>query len=238
METIALRILCIFIGYFFGLLQTSYLYGKIKNIDIRDFGSGNAGTTNAMRVLGKKAGLITFLGDVLKAIICTIVIYFIFINYYDKDFVFILRVYSGIGVILGHNFPFYMGFKGGKGIAAAGGVILGLGDIKIILIELAIFISIVAITRYVSLGSLMIMAGFLIEIIIFNEIGIVGFHNDMKFTGTERIEVYLMVFFIAALAWYKHRANIVRLLSGTENKIGSKKNTDSDEISNENLNEN
>ncbi len=224
MENIIYRVICIIIGYGFGLFQTAYIYGKLNNIDIRDFGSGNAGTTNAMRTLGKKAGIITFIGDILKAIICSILIYFVFkgiVN--DGHFVMILRLYGGVGVILGHNFPFYMGFKGGKGVAASAGVVLGLFDLKIIIIEIALFIAVTAISKYVSLGSLCITAALFIEFVIFNELKIFGFHNDMHFGGAWRIETYLILFFIGALAWYKHRANIVRLLNGTERKIGEKK---------------
>ncbi len=223
--TILYRIICIIFGYGFGLIQTAYLYGKIKNIDIRDYGSGNSGTTNAMRVLGKKAGLITFIGDLGKAILCSVLILVLF-QYgmgYSSDYVLLLRFYGGVGVVLGHNFPFYMNFKGGKGIAATSGVILSLGDYKLILIELAIFIGVTLITKYVSLGSLCIMAAFFIQVVIYNELGILGFKNNLHLTGEHRIEMYIIVLFIAALAWYKHRANIKRLLNGTENKIGSKK---------------
>ena len=79
------------------------------------------------------------------------------------------------------------------------------------------------ITKYVSLGSLCIMAAFFIQVVIYNELGILGFKNNIHLTGEHRIEMYIIVLFIAALAWYKHRANIKRLLNGTENKIGSKK---------------
>ncbi len=224
MENILYRVICVVVGYVFGLIQTSYIYGKMNHIDIRDYGSGNAGTTNAIRTLGKKAGLITFLGDIFKAIICSVLVYFVFkgiVN--DRHFLMILRLYAGVGVILGHNFPFYMGFKGGKGVAASAGVVIGLFDYKIILIELALFIAIVAVTRYVSLGSLVITAGFFIEFVIFNELGIYGFHNNMQFTGNQKIETYIIVFFIGALAWFKHRTNIVRLLHGTGRKLGEKK---------------
>ena len=96
-------------------------------------------------------------------------------------------------------------------------------DLKIIIIEIALFIAVTAISKYVSLGSLCITAALFIEFVIFNELKIFGFHNDMHFGGAWRIETYLILFFIGALAWYKHRTNIVRLLNGTERKIGEKK---------------
>lgn len=216
------RIICIVIGYIFGIFQTGYIYGKINHVDIRDFGSGNAGTTNAMRVLGKKAGIVTYLGDCLKAVLASVVIYLIFRNE-TPDYLFMLKIYGGLGVVLGHNFPFYMGFKGGKGIAASSGVILGLWDFKLAVLALITFTVVTIITKYVSVGSLTMMAGFLVEFIIFNELDIIGFKNNMHFAGSERIEVYLLIFMITALAFIKHKANIKRLIDGNERKIGQKK---------------
>lgn len=116
-----IRIVCLAIGYCFGLFQTAFIYGKMHGIDIREKGSGNAGTTNALRVLGKKAGLIVFLGDALKAVFAMVLVHFLFENSHPEMGA-LLRIYAGAGVVLGHNFPFYMGFKGGKGIAATGGI--------------------------------------------------------------------------------------------------------------------
>lgn len=216
------RIICVVIGYIFGIFQTGYIYGKVKHVDIRDYGSGNAGTTNAIRVLGKKAGIITYLGDCLKAVFASVLIYLIYRNV-SSDYLFLLKIYGGLGVVLGHNFPFYMGFKGGKGIAASSGVILGLWDFKLAVLALITFAVVTILFKYVSLGSLVMMAGFLIEFIIFNELKIIGFHNDMYFAGRDRIEVYLLVFIITALAFIKHKANIKRLIDGNERKIGQKK---------------
>lgn len=216
------RIICIVIGYIFGIFQTGYIYGKIHHVDIREYGSGNAGTTNAIRVLGKKAGIITYLGDCFKAVFASVLIYLIFRNE-SSDYLFLLKIYGGLGVVLGHNFPFYMGFKGGKGIAASSGVILGLWDFKLAVLALITFTVVTIIFKYVSLGSLVMMAGFLIEFIIFNELKMIGFHNNMHFAGRERIEVYLLVFIITALAFIKHKANIKRLIDGNERKIGQKK---------------
>lgn len=219
------RIICLAIGYIFGLFQTSYIYGKIKHVDIREYGSGNAGTTNAMRVLGKKAGIITYFGDCFKAMFAGLLIWYIYRYHLGKpsDYVLMLRIYGGLGVILGHNFPFYMGFKGGKGIAASSGVIFGLGDLKIIALSWVIFLSVTFISKYVSLGSLVFMACFLVEFICFNEFGILGFKNNTHITGSERIEVYILVVVIVALAFIKHSANIKRLIAGNERKIGQKK---------------
>ena len=130
----------------------------MKGIDIREHGSGNAGTTNTLRVLGKKAGLIVFLGDLAKTIIPVLIVGFIIRAYLPEyeDYVFLLRLYTGFGAILGHNFPFYLGFKGGKGIAATGGMILGFYW-PFIIMGLASFFGVFFITHYVSLGSIVLM---------------------------------------------------------------------------------
>ena len=101
------RIICLLIGYAFGLIQTSYIIGKMHGIDIREYGSGNAGTTNAMRTLGRKAGFMTFAGDMLKCLVATLVVRLIF-GTSHADIVPVLCAYAAAGAILGHNFPFYM----------------------------------------------------------------------------------------------------------------------------------
>ena len=100
------------------------IYGKLKGVDIRKHGSGNLGMTNALRVLGPKAGLVVFIGDLLKAFLpCLIVKYRISGMYPDTYMVYVL--YTGLGAVLGHNFPFYLNFKGGKGISSSAGAIIG-----------------------------------------------------------------------------------------------------------------
>ena len=211
------RVVCLLIGYIFGLFQTGYIYGKIKHMYIREHGSGNAGTTNAMRVLGKKAGIITYLGDAFKAIFSAIFVYILFYDAVNGS-VFVLLLYSGLGVMLGHSYPFYMGFKGGKGIAAASGAIVGILDWKLVLLALVTFASVTIISKYVSLGSLCMMAGFVIEVIVFSQLDMIDNLNK-----NDRIEAYIVAFLMAALAFYKHRGNIVRLINGNERKIGQKK---------------
>ena len=107
------RLLCLIIGYVFGMFQTGFIYGKINHIDIREHGSGNAGTTNALRTLGWKAGFITFAGDILKVVLASLVVRLIFRNTHT-DSMTLLVLYTGIGTVLGHNFPFYLHFKGAK----------------------------------------------------------------------------------------------------------------------------
>lgn len=204
------RLICLAIGYGFGLLQTGYLYGKANGIDIRDHGSGNAGTTNALRTLGKKAGLITFLGDALKCVFAVLVIWAIYHNS-KADIMPLLKLYTGAGVVLGHNFPFYMNFKGGKGIAASGGLFLSFDPI-IVSLALVTFLAVFLTTNYVSLGSLVIYVGFLVEVVIMGQLGYFQVAQPVLY------EMYVIAALLTGLAFYKHKANIGRLLKGEENK--------------------
>ena len=208
-----LRILLLIIGYFIGNIETGYIFGKLNKMDIRNYGSGNAGATNTLRLLGPKAGLIVFLGDFCKSLIPCLVVRFIFRDNVSLSYVYML--YIGLGVVLGHNFPFYLGFKGGKGVASTAGIIMAL-DIRIAAVCLAIFIVIVAVTRYVSLASIVVM-------IIFIGMSHMLVKTSYGFTdGTSPMEFRLLVVVIGLLSIFMHRANIKRLLSGTENKIGKK----------------
>jgi glycerol-3-phosphate acyltransferase PlsY len=204
-------------GYCFGLIQTGYLYGRLHHIDVRSYGSGNAGTTNTMRVLGKKAGIITYFGDALKAVFAGLLTILIYGNS-QEDIIFVLLLYTGLGVVLGHNFPFYMNFRGGKGIAASSGVILALFDWKLVLLAFFTFVIVTAISKYVSLGSLCMMAGFFVELVLFGQLGWIS-----NLQSGERLEAYIIGFILTAMAFIRHRANIDRLLHGTERKIGQKK---------------
>ena len=149
------RLICLCIGYVCGLLQTGYIVGKLKGIDIREHGSGNAGTTNILRTMGPKYAAIVLLGDALKCGLAILITSAVFSDTY-ADIIRLLFLYASAGVILGHNFPFYMGFKGGKGIAAtAGFIIFGLSPIMT-LVGIIVFFSIFFITHYVSLGSILL----------------------------------------------------------------------------------
>lgn len=208
------RIICLFIGYVCGLLQTGYLYGKLNHIDIREHGSGNAGTTNALRTLGLKAGLITFFGDCLKAVLAAFIVRQLF-HESHAQILPLLVMYAGMGTVLGHNYPFYLKFKGGKGIAATAGMIVSFNWI-LALFGFFTFIVSVAITRYVSLGSLLLIAGFLVELLVMGQMGV--FHMSQP----ALYELYAIGGILTLLAFYKHRANIVRLVKGTERKLGEK----------------
>ena len=207
------RIICLAVGYLCGLLQTGYLYGRLNGIDIRQYGSGNSGTTNALRVLGKKAGLVVFFFVFFKTLIPCLVIRFLFRDHMNSGYLFML--YAGLGVILGHNFPFYLHFKGGKGIAATAGLLAAL-DLRLGVICLVSFVAVVALSRYVSLGSLVISTIFFVWNVLMAE--------SYGIPAECILEYDVLAGVICGMAFWRHRSNISRLLHGTENKLwGGKK---------------
>lgn len=187
------------IGYLLGSANTSLIVGKFYGMDVRKHGSGNAGATNTLRTLGKTAAALVGIGDVLKGVIACLMGQLI-----TGDASGLML--GGMGAIAGHNWPLYFGFKGGKGIFTSFAVALMM-DWKIGLILLGIFVILVAVTRYVSLGSVAGSALFPVFGLIFNK-------------GTQFV---FFAFILAALAVYRHRGNIERLVRGTEAKLGSKK---------------
>ena len=205
------RILCLAIGYVCGLFQTAYFYGKAHGIDIRQYGSGNSGTTNALRVLGTKAGLIVLAGDCLKCMAAVWVSRLLFGNSHP-DMIYLLSLYAGAGAVLGHNYPFYMNFKGGKGIAATAGLILAFHPYFIVM-GIVVFFGIFFTTHLVSLGSLLVYLGFVIEMAVCGQMGVFA-----GVTQAELVEMYIISVLLAVLAYWKHRENIVRLVHGNERK--------------------
>ena len=205
------RIYCILIGYVFGLFQTAYFYGKYKGVDIRKVGSGNAGTTNTLRVLGTKAGMIVLAGDILKTMAAILIVRKVFSTSYP-NMIYLLMLYTAMGAILGHNYPFYLKFKGGKGIAATAGLILSFHPYFIV-VGVILFFGTFLTTHFVSLGSLLVYAGFMIQLIICGQIGL--FPN---MTQQNLYEMYAIGFFLTAMAYWRHRENIKKLIHGTERK--------------------
>lgn len=204
------RVLSLLSGYVFGLFQTGYFYGKMKGIDIRNYGSGNAGTTNALRTLGTKAGVITFIGDCLKCLLVVVLVKALF-GPAHPELKMIYGMYAAAGAILGHNFPFYLKFKGGKGIACTAGLI-GSFNWVMIAIGLACFLIPFLTTHYVSLGSLLVYVGFVTGMIIMGQTGYLGIEQQYL------NEMYVIAFFLAIMAFWRHRQNIVRLIHGNERK--------------------
>lgn len=215
-----IRILCLFLGYVFGIIQTGFIVGKIKGIDVRDYGSKNSGTTNVLRTLGFKYALIVFSGDAFKCIVAVLTCSLLLGNQYP-DIIRILQLYTCVGVIIGHNYPFYMGFKGGKGIAATAGFVISLCfqipcGWQLVVLGLIVFFGTCAISHYVSLSSILLYASIVIEIIIMGERGYLGFD-----TVTDRpllTEYYIIMFLLMCLAMWRHKTNIVRLINHTERK--------------------
>ena len=213
------RIAAVLIGYVLGLFETGYIFGKMKNTDIRQHGSGNAGSTNALRVFGIKGGLITFAGDLTKSILSVLIVWVIFKNS-QPDAVRILMMYAGLGAILGHNFPFYLNFNGGKGIACTAGFVLAFCPIVAPIAFIAFF-AIVLTTQYVSLGSLVAVTLLFLQFILFGNLGLINIPVGYL------SEAYLIMVIITVLAFVRHRSNIVKLMKGTENKTSFKKKTNS-----------
>ena len=210
------RIICLAVGYLCGLFQTAYIYGRTKGIDIREKGSGNAGTTNTLRTFGVKAGVLVLFGDILKCAIACLAARFIIEPDLAPDINYLLVLYAAAGAILGHNFPFYMNFRGGKGIAATAGLIICF-HWSFFIMGVIVFFGTFFTTHYVSLGSLLVYAGFIIQIIIEGQTGVFGMSQAAL------NEMYIVSAILAVMAYYKHRENIKRLLKGQERKTYLKK---------------
>ncbi len=204
------RIFCIIVGYFIGCIQSAYIVGKFYKVDIRNYGSGNLGTTNALRVLGKRAGLITFVCDIAKSIVAFFLTQFLFGHLEGSVGIpYLAGLYGAFGAVLGHIFPFYLKFKGGKGIASTIGLILSYAlctDPKIIILIAVIALSCLC-TRYVSLASLAIVITYPISLFI------CGIRN----------EVFILAIVICIITVVRHRSNIQRLINHNENKLSFKK---------------
>ena len=190
--------LCALIGYFMGCFSTGIILGDMAKIDIRKYGSKSTGTTNVIRVMGFKMGLMTFIGDFIKAVIA--VLLGMMIGGRDGGLI------AGLFSVIGHNWPVFYGFKGGKGIACSTAVLL----LNVPLegaISAAIAISVIYLSRYVSLGSLSLL---------FSAAVILPFTRGLWPVGA-----WALLLFIFAV--YRHRTNIQRLMRGTESKFTGKK---------------
>lgn len=209
------RLIVLAMGYLIGAFQTGYIYGKLHGIDIREHGSGNAGATNTLRTLGAKAGAITFLGDCLKGILAVFLAAHFFGGNFDGD-PRILELYAGLGAVLGHNFPFYLKFKGGKGIACTAGIVFAVCP-QVVPVCLTTFIIVMWLTHYVSLGSILMAALFIVQVIEFNMFGVLGIPAE------NILEYNILATVFGLMAIWRHKANIGRLRAGTESKIGGKK---------------
>ncbi|MFC5448070.1 glycerol-3-phosphate 1-O-acyltransferase PlsY [Paenibacillus aestuarii] len=196
-------IISIVVSYLLGSISFSYLFGKwIKGIDIRKHGSGNAGATNTLRVLGKGPAIMVLLLDAIKGVVAVLLGQWASPGTEGMW----IPVLCGLAAIIGHNWPIYFGFRGGKGIATTIGVMATLCFIPTLIAGLAAIV-IIAITRFVSLGSLILTA--LLPFLLW---------------GMDRpVPILLISILLCIFAIVRHRTNIVKLIQGKENKLGQKR---------------
>lgn len=201
-------IIMILLSYVIGSFPTSIVTGKIlKRIDIRQYGSGNAGATNVFRVLGWKAGLFVLVVDMAKGLVATIWIYQIANSAFgwpDINF----KIIAGLAAVAGHIWTVFAGFKGGKGVGTGAGMILGIAPIPV-LVGVVVFVVVVAVSRYVSLGSILASISVPVTLLLQKY----HFHQDTSW------QLLILGFIIPVLIIFTHRSNIQRLLQGTENRI-------------------
>ena len=205
------------LSYLIGSIPTSIIVTKLlRGVDIREHGSGNAGGTNVIRVLGWRAGVFVILIDILKGYIATMIIPKLmygdlpFTNRTPFEDITVIRIITGCAAILGHVWTAFSGFRGGKGIATAGGVLLGLATVEV-LVAIGVFSIVFILSRTVSLGSISGAIAFPLAMLARHNI----FHAELQGYHT-------LIFFsigISLLLLFTHRANIKRLIEGTERRL-------------------
>lgn len=203
------------IAYLIGSINFSIIISKkMAGFDVREKGSGNAGTTNMLRSVGKKAAAITLICDILKGVISIIIAILIGKISNDLNPELLLQI-AGIAVIIGHTFPIFFGFKGGKGVATSLGVLL-MSNWQIGLICLVFALVLMALTRMVSLGSCAAAVLFPVLTLFINE------HYIVLTQGKNGNVYFIYSVILAVIVLYNHRSNIKRILNGTENKLSFK----------------
>ena len=204
------------IAYLIGSINFSVILSrKMAGFDVRDKGSKNAGTTNMLRTVGKKAALITLICDILKGVISVFIAFILGLIIGETNKALLVQI-AGIFVIIGHTFPIFFEFRGGKGVATALGVLITT-NYQIGLICLVFALVIMAITRMVSIGS--VLAAILFPILT------IFIHNNYLVQGTEGMDFGYIIYgiIIGLFVCFNHRENIKRILNGTENKLSFKK---------------
>lgn len=200
------------VAYLIGSISFSVIISKkMAGFDVREKGSGNAGATNMLRSVGKKAAILTLLGDALKGVVAILFAIIVGAIAKSADKSLLVQI-AGILVVVGHTFPIFFGFKGGKGVATSLGVLL-MTNWKIGLICLVFALVLMAVTRMVSLGS--IGAAVLFPVLV------LFIHTN--FTISEGSSYFVYSVILAAIVIFNHRANVQRILNGTENKLSFKK---------------
>ncbi len=207
-----LSVVLVLISYLLGSVSFSIIVGHMFGVeDIRKHGSGNAGSTNVLRTIGKKAAAITFICDVVKGVIPVLAGYFFF-----KDARLIHMTAAGLSVIVGHVFPVFYGFRGGKGIATSFGVVCALcpctGKWWLPFVLFGIWLIVVLFSRMVSLASVTVMAVYpFIILFLFG-----------SYDTRDQIIYVTFAVLVALLCIFKHKSNIIRIIKGTESKLGKK----------------
>jgi glycerol-3-phosphate acyltransferase PlsY len=198
-------------SYLLGSIPTGFLVARVKGIDIRKVGSGNIGATNALRVLGKPAGILVLLVDALKGWVAVRVVAMLIVEQFSSPDLLggdrvLAAIVASLFAVLGHNYPCWLGFKGGKGIATSAGVLTALVPWALLII-LSVWIVLCAATRYVSIGSLAASATL----------------PFATWLTTRDWTLTAVTGAMGVLAIYKHKGNIQRLMNGTEPRFGQKK---------------
>ena len=200
------------IAYLIGSVNFSVIISKkMAGFDVREKGSGNAGSTNVLRTVGKKAAVLTLICDFLKGVISILIAIFIGSIVKDVNKELLVQI-AGIAVVLGHTFPIFFGFKGGKGVATSLGVIL-MSNWQIGLICLVFALVLMALTRMVSLGSCGAAVLFPVLTLFMNE------NYTVLTDGKSGKTYFIYSIILAIIVLYNHRSNIKRILNGTENKL-------------------
>ena len=208
----AAYIIVAIVAYLLGSISFSVIISKkMAGFDVREKGSGNAGATNMLRSVGKKAAALTLLGDALKGVVAILFAVIVGAIAKNSDKALLVQI-AGILVVVGHTFPIFFGFKGGKGVATSLGVLL-MTNWKIGLICLVFALVLMALTRMVSMGS--VGAAILFPILVL--------FNNTNFIVSEGSGYFVYSIILAVLVAFNHRSNIQRILNGTENKLSFKK---------------
>ena len=203
------------IAYLIGSVNFSVIISKkMAGFDVREKGSGNAGSTNVLRTVGKKAAALTLLCDILKGVVSVLIALLVGAIAGESANSAIVVEIAALAVVIGHTFPVFFGFRGGKGVATSLGVIL-IVNWKIGLICLVFALSLMALTRIVSLGSISASVLFAVLTMFIRDSYIGGIDFDFSFI--------IFGILLAALVIYNHRSNLKRIINGTENKLSFKK---------------
>lgn len=197
-------------SYLLGAVPFALVAGRLKGIDIRDHGSGNLGATNAIRVLGKPIGLTVFVLDFLKGFAPVLIVRLLPLSLSDKMHLFVAFA-AGTAAVLGHIFPIYLKFKGGKGVAATAGAMLAVSW-QAALVAFVVFFAVRKLTGYVSASSMALVLAF--------PLGLFAFH------GGQVLDLYVGVVactgVLAVIIFFRHMSNWIRIMKGEEPKVGSK----------------